>query len=159
VLESPDVGCGRTPLASRAFSPAIARITGRCSLGSGWAASGTASNHRHDHFDALPGMKLSRMPLLAWLNFGNVWNGLLAKLRPICGSAHVLWIAILAVIFFDTQAEGSATLWHAPFLIFGHPRFMSVISLLCVCFRNYSGFFTQANFRIPSCGCHVCIAL
>src|SRR5258708_9208225 len=69
-----------------------------------------------------PGMKLSRMPLLAWLNLVMAGMVILA-VSPLTAAQIMLSIdRYLGGHFFDTQAGGSATLWMHFFWIFGHPE-------------------------------------
>src|SRR5258708_33914229 len=69
-----------------------------------------------------PGMKLSRMPLMAWLVL--VMSGLvLISLTPLSAAQLMLLVdRYLGGHFFDTQAGGSASLWMHFFWIFGHPE-------------------------------------
>ena len=101
-----------------------------------------------------PGMTLSRMPLLAWLNL--VMSGMvLIAITPLVGGADhaAASIAIFGGHFFDTQAGGSATHLDALLLDFRtsgsvHPDY----SLLRFHVGNHSGVFAQADFRIPGHG-------
>src|SRR6266853_6904134 len=69
-----------------------------------------------------PGMKLSRMPLLAWLNLVMAGMVILA-VSPLTAAQIMLSIdRYLCGHFFDTQAGGSATLCMHFFWIFGHPE-------------------------------------
>jgi cytochrome c oxidase subunit 1 len=67
-------------------------------------------------------MKLSRMPLFAWLTL--VMSGLvLISISPLSAAQIMLLVdRYLGGHFFDTQAGGSATLWMHFFWIFGHPE-------------------------------------
>jgi cytochrome c oxidase subunit I len=69
-----------------------------------------------------PGMKLSRMPLMVWLNL--VMAGMvLIAITPLSAAQIMLLIdRYLGGHFFDTQAGGSAVLWMHFFWIFGHPE-------------------------------------
>jgi cytochrome c oxidase subunit 1 len=67
-------------------------------------------------------MKLSRMPLLVWLNL--VMAGMvLIAITPLSAAQIMLLIdRYLGGHFFDAQAGGSAVLWMHFFWIFGHPE-------------------------------------
>jgi len=69
-----------------------------------------------------PGMKLSKMPLFAWLNL--VTGGLvLLAMGPLAAAQLMLLIdRYLGGHFFDTQAGGAAVIWMHFFWIFGHPE-------------------------------------
>jgi cytochrome c oxidase subunit I len=69
-----------------------------------------------------PGMTLSKMPLLVWLNL--VMAGMvLFAISPLTAAQIMLCIdRFLGGHFFDTQAGGSAVLWMHFFWIFGHPE-------------------------------------
>src|SRR6516165_4941839 len=69
-----------------------------------------------------PGMKLEKMPLLAWMYF--VVSGLvLIAISPLTAAQIMLLLdRYLGAHFFDTQAGGSAVLWMHFFWIFGHPE-------------------------------------
>ncbi len=69
-----------------------------------------------------PGMKLTKMPLLVWLNL--VMGGMLFfTISPLTAAQLMLMIdRYLGGHFFDTQAGGKATLWMHFFWIFGHPE-------------------------------------
>src|SRR5206468_7077413 len=69
-----------------------------------------------------PGMRISRMPLLVWLNL--VMAGMvLIAITPLSAAQIMLLIdRYLGGHFFDTQAGGSAVLWMHFFWIFGHPE-------------------------------------
>jgi len=68
------------------------------------------------------GMKMSRMPLLAWLYL--VMSGLVfVTISPLTAAQIMLTMdRYLGSHFFDTQAGGSAVLWMHFFWIFGHPE-------------------------------------
>ena len=69
-----------------------------------------------------PGMKLSKMPLLPWLNLVMAWLVLIA-VSPLTAAQVMLVIdRYLGGHFFDTQAGGSAVIWMHFFWIFGHPE-------------------------------------
>ena len=69
-----------------------------------------------------PGMKLEKMPLLAWMYL--VMSGLvLIAISPLTAAQIMLLLdRYLGAHFFDTQAGGSAVLWMHFFWIFGHPE-------------------------------------
>jgi len=122
---APDVGWwAYAPLTMRAFSPGHSSDYWTLSiLASGFGSIGTSINI----FATIlcmrcPGMKLSRMPLLAWLNF--VMSGMvLFTISPLTAAQIMLLVdRYLGGHFFDTQAGGSAVLWMHFFWIFGHPE-------------------------------------
>ncbi len=69
-----------------------------------------------------PGMKLSRIPMLVWLN--SVMSFLvLVAIGPLTAAQLMLLVdRYLGGHFFDTQAGGSAVIWMHFFWIFGHPE-------------------------------------
>jgi cytochrome c oxidase subunit 1 len=82
-----------------------------------------------------PGMKLSRMPLLVWLNL-TMAGMLLIAITPLSAAQIMLLVdRYLGGHFFDTQAGGSAVLWMHFFWIFGHPE---VYILIIPCFAFMS---------------------
>ena len=107
-----------------------------------------------------PGMTLSRMPLLAWLNL--VMSGMvLIAITPLSAAQIMLLIdRYLGGHFFDTQAGGSAAIWMHFFWIFGHPE---VYILIIPCFAFMSEiipvFSRKPIFGYPvMVGATVCIA-
>jgi cytochrome c oxidase subunit I len=82
-----------------------------------------------------PGMKLSKMPLLVWLNL--VMAGMVFfTISPLTAAQIMLMIdRYLGGHFFDTQAGGSAVIWMHFFWIFGHPE---VYVLIIPCFAFIS---------------------
>jgi cytochrome c oxidase subunit 1 len=69
-----------------------------------------------------PGMKLTRMPLLAWMMLTMAAMTLIV-MTPLSAAQIMLSIdRYLGGHFFDTQAGGSAVLWQHFFWIFGHPE-------------------------------------
>src|ERR1700681_2091989 len=111
---APDVGWwAYAPLTSRAFSPGHSAdywtiallVSGFGSIGTGINLIATILSMR------CPGMKLSRMPLMAWLTL--VMSGLvLISLTPLSAAQLMLLVdRYLGGHYFDTQAGGSATLW------------------------------------------------
>jgi cytochrome c oxidase subunit I len=122
---APDVGWwAYAPLASRAFSPDHSSDYWTIApLVSGFGSIGTAINIIATIISMrCPGMTLSRMPLLAWLNL--VMSGMvLLAISPLLAAQIMLLVdRYLGGHFFDTQAGGSATLWMHFFWIFGHPE-------------------------------------
>src|SRR5205807_1209718 len=122
---APDVGWwAYAPLTARAFS------TGHSSdywtlalLVSGFGSIGTAINIIATVVCLrCPGMKLTRMPLMAWLNL--VMSGMvLIAITPLSAAQIMLLVdRYLGGHFFDTQAGGSAVLWMHFFWVFGHPE-------------------------------------
>src|SRR5271163_2822302 len=122
---APDVGWwAYAPLTARAFSPGHSYDYWTLSLlASGFGSIGTAINIIATILCMrCPGMKLSRMPLLAWLNLVMSFMVLIA-ITPLSAAQIMLLIdRYLGGHFFDTQAGGSATLWMHFFWIFGHPE-------------------------------------
>src|SRR6266481_6460699 len=122
---APDVGWwAYAPLTSRAFSlghstdywTIAVLVSGFGSIGTGINLIATILSMR------CPGMTLSRMPLLAWLNL--VKAGLvLISITPLSAAQLMLLVdRYLGGHFFDTQAGGSAAIWMHFFWIFGHPE-------------------------------------
>jgi cytochrome c oxidase subunit 1 len=68
------------------------------------------------------GMKLSRMPLFAWLML--VTSVMALAAIPPLSAAQIMLVLDrhLGAHFFDTQAGGSAVIWAHFFWIFGHPE-------------------------------------
>ncbi len=122
---APDVGWwAYAPLALKAFSPGHSTDYWTIALiVSGFGSIGSAVN-----FIATvicmrcPGMRLGRMPLLAWMNL--VMSALvLLTITPLTAAQFMLLVdRYLGGHFFDTQAGGSAVLWMHFFWIFGHPE-------------------------------------
>ncbi len=122
---APDVGWwAYAPLTARAFSPGHSSDYWTLAvLVSGFGTIGTSINIIATILCLrCPGMKLSRMPLLAWLYF--VMSGMvLIAITPLSAAQIMLLVdRYLGGHFFDTQAGGSATLWMHFFWIFGHPE-------------------------------------
>ena len=122
---APDVGWfAYAPLTSRAFS--VGHSSDYWSLGllvSGFGSIGTAINI----FTTVmcmrcPGMTLSKMPLMVWLDL--TMSGMVFfALGPLSAAQMMLTIdRYLGGHFFDTQAGGSAVIWMHFFWIFGHPE-------------------------------------
>jgi cytochrome c oxidase subunit 1 len=122
---APDVGWwAYAPLTSRAFSPGHSTDYWTIALlVAGFGSIGTAINIIATILCMrCPGMKLSRMPLLVWMNL--VMSGMvLIAITPLSAAQIMLCVdRYLGGHFFDTQAGGSATLWMHFFWIFGHPE-------------------------------------
>src|SRR6202163_3359252 len=135
---APDVGWwAYAPLTSRAFSVGhSADYWTIALLVSGFGSIGTGINLIATILSmSCPGMKLSRMPLMAWLTL--VMSGLvLISLTPLSAAQLMLLVdRYLGGHYFDTQAGGSATLWMHFFWIFGHPE---VYVLIIPCFAFMS---------------------
>jgi cytochrome c oxidase subunit I len=122
---APDVGWfAYAPLTSRAFS--LGHSTDYWILAlliSGVGSIGGAVN-----FVATilcmrcPGMKLEKMPLIAWMFFVMAFLVLMA-IGPLTAAQIMLLLdRYLGAHFFDTQAGGSAVMWMHFFWIFGHPE-------------------------------------
>jgi cytochrome c oxidase subunit 1 len=122
---APDVGWwAYAPLGAKAFSPGHSTDYWTVALlVSGFGSVGTAINIIATVLCMrCPGMRLSRMPLLVWLNFVMAGMVLLA-ITPLTAAQLMLLVdRYLGGHFFDTQAGGSATLWMHFFWIFGHPE-------------------------------------
>src|ERR1700745_315364 len=135
---APDVGWwSYAPLGARAFSPGHSSDYWTLSLlVSGFGSIGTAINIIATILCMrCPGMKLNRMPLLAWLNLVMAGMVLLA-VSPLTAAQMMLLIdRYLGSHFFDAQAGGSAVLWMHFFWIFGHPE---VYVLIIPCFAFMS---------------------
>jgi cytochrome c oxidase subunit 1 len=122
---APDVGWwAYAPLTAHAFSPGHSSDYWTISLlASGFGSVATAINIIATVLSLrCPGMKLSRMPLLAWMNL--VMAGLvLIAITPLSAAQIMLLVdRYLGGHFFDTQAGGSAAIWMHFFWIFGHPE-------------------------------------
>ncbi|HLW89525.1 MAG TPA: cytochrome c oxidase subunit I [Terriglobales bacterium] len=122
---APDVGWfAYAPLTASTFS--LGHSTDFWTLGllvSGFGSIGTAINILVTIVCLrCPGMTLSKMPLLAWLNLVMAAMVLLA-ISPLTAAQIMLSLdRFLGAHFFDTQAGGSAVLWMHFFWIFGHPE-------------------------------------
>ncbi len=135
---APDVGWwSYAPLGARAFSPGHSSDYWTLALlVSGFGSIGTAINIIATILCLrCPGMKISRMPLLVWMNL--VMAGMvLIAITPLSAAQIMLLIdRYLGGHFFDTQAGGSAVLWMHFFWIFGHPE---VYVLIIPCFAFMS---------------------
>src|ERR1700682_5684738 len=122
---APDVGWfAYAPLTSQTFSPGHSTDFWTLSLlVSGFGSIGTAINIIATVLCMrCPGMTLSRMPLLAWMNL--VMAGLVIMALSPLTAAQLMLMAdrYLGAHFFDTQAGGSAAIWMHFFWVFGHPE-------------------------------------
>jgi cytochrome c oxidase subunit 1 len=122
---APDVGWfAYSPLTAKAFSRG--HSTDYWTLGvmvGGFGSIATAANLLTTILCLrCPGMTLTKMPLLIWLNL--VMTGMvLLAIGPLTAAQIMLVLdRYLGAHFFDTQAGGSATLWMHYFWIFGHPE-------------------------------------
>ncbi len=124
-------------LTARAFSPGHSTDYWTLALlVSGFGSIGTAINIIATILCMrCPGMKLNRMPLLAWLNLVMAGMVLIAVSPLTAAQAMLLIDRYLGGHFFDTQAGGSAVLWMHFFWIFGHPE---VYILIIPCFAFMS---------------------
>jgi cytochrome c oxidase subunit 1 len=122
---APDVGWfAYAPLTSQTFSRGHSTdywtlavlVSGIGSIGGGVNMVATILCMR------CPGMRLEKMPLLAWMYL--VMAGLvLIAISPLTAAQIMLLLdRYLGGHFFDTQAGGSAVLWMHFFWIFGHPE-------------------------------------
>src|SRR5579864_830993 len=122
---APDVGWfAYAPLTAQTFSRGHSTDFWTLAvLVSGFGSIGTAINILTTILCLrCPGMKLGKMPLLAWLNL--VMAGLvLLAIGPLTAAQIMLSLdRYLGAHFFDTQAGGSAVIWMHFFWIFGHPE-------------------------------------
>jgi cytochrome c oxidase subunit 1 len=135
---APDVGWwAYAPLTAHAFSPGHSSDYWTISLlVSGFGSIATAVNIIATILCLrCPGMKLSRMPLLAWMN-GVMAAMVLITITPLSAAQIMLLVdRYLGGHFFDTQAGGSAAIWMHFFWIFGHPE---VYILIIPCFAFIS---------------------
>jgi len=150
---APDVGWfAYAPLTSRTFS--VGHSTDFWTLGllvSGFGSIGTAINIVTTILCMrCPGMKLGKMPLLAWLNL--VMAGMVFMVvGPLSAAQIMLSIdRYLGGHFFDTQAGGSAVIWMHFFWIFGHPEvYVLVIPAFAVASEVIPVFSRKAIFGYP----------
>src|SRR5277367_1597604 len=122
---APDVGWfAYAPLTAQTFSRGHSTDFWTLAvLVSGFGSIGTAINILTTILCLrCPGMKLGKMPLLAWLNL--VMSALvLLAIGPLTAAQIMLTLdRYLGAHFFDTQAGGSAVIWMHFFWIFGHPE-------------------------------------
>jgi cytochrome c oxidase subunit 1 len=135
---APDVGWfAYAPLTARAFSPGHSSDYWTLSiLLSGISSIATAVNIVATTLCMrCPGMKLTRMPLLAWL-YTVVSGMVFVTISPLTAAQIMLMLdRYLGSHFFDTQAGGSAMLWIHFFWIFGHPE-VYILVLPAFAFAN-----------------------
>ena len=135
---APDVGWfAYAPLTARAFSPGHSSDYWTLSvLLSGVSSIATAINIVATTLCMrCPGMKLTRMPLLAWL-YTVVSGMVFVTISPLTAAQIMLMLdRYLGSHFFDTQAGGSAVLWIHFFWIFGHPE-VYILVLPAFAFAN-----------------------
>ena len=98
-----------------------------------------------------PGMKLTRMPLLAWMMV-TMSAMTLIVMTPLSAAQIMLSIdRYLGGHFFDTQAGGSAVLWQHFFWIFGHPEvYVLVIPAFAFVSEILPVFSRKAIFGYPA---------
>ena len=150
---APDVGWfAYAPLTSQTFS--VGHSTDFWTLGllvSGFGSIGTAINIMATVLCMrCPGMTLSKMPLLAWLNL--VMAGLvILAVSPLTAAQLMLLVdRYLGGHFFDTQAGGSAVIWMHFFWIFGHPEvYVLVIPAFAMVSEIIPVFSRKAIFGYP----------
>ncbi len=141
---APDIGWwAYAPLTAKAFSPGHSSDYWTIAiLVAGFGSIGTAINIIATVLCMrCPGMRLGRMPLLAWLNL--VMSGMvLIAITPLTAAQMMLLVdRYRGGHFFDTQAGGAAVVWMQFFWIFGHPEvYFDPPSLpssrrSCPCFR------------------------
>src|SRR5665213_3391436 len=135
---APDVGWfAYAPLTARVFSPGHSTDYWTLSiLLSGIGSIGTALNIVATVICMrCPGMKLNRMPLLAWLYLVTSSMVFIA-ISPLTAAQIMLLLdRYIGSHFFDTQAGGSAVLWMHFFWIFGHPE-VYILVLPAFAFMN-----------------------
>jgi len=135
---APDVGWfAYAPLTAKVFSPGHSTDYWTLAIFmSGIGSIGTALNIVTTIICMrCKGMKMSRVPLLAWLYL--VMSSLVfVTISPLTAAQIMLTLdRYLGAHFFDTQAGGSAILWMHFFWIFGHPE-VYVLVLPCFAFIN-----------------------
>jgi cytochrome c oxidase subunit 1 len=135
---APDVGWfAYAPLTARVFSPGHSTDYWTLSLFlSGIGSIGTALNLVTTILCMrCEGMKMSRLPLLAWL-YLVMGNLVFVAIGPLTAAQIMITMdRYLGSHFFDTQAGGSAVLWMHFFWIFGHPE-VYVLVLPAFAFAN-----------------------
>jgi cytochrome c oxidase subunit 1 len=135
---APDVGWfAYAPLTAKVFSPGHSTDYWTLSLLlSGVGSIGTALNLVVTIICMrCPGMKLGRMPLLAWL-YLVTGSMVFIAIGPLTAAQIMLLLdRYVGSHFFDTQAGGSAVLWMHFFWIFGHPE-VYILVLPAFAFAN-----------------------
>src|SRR5579864_7682209 len=150
---APDVGWfAYAPLTAQTFSRGHSTDFWTLAvLVSGFGSIGTAINILTTILCLrCPGMKLGKMPLLAWLNL--VMAGLvLLAIGPLTAAQIMLVLdRYLGAHFFDTQAGGSAVVWMHFFWIFGHPEvYILVIPAFAFVSEIVPVFSRKAMFGYP----------
>src|SRR5580704_3278910 len=150
---APDVGWfAYAPLTAQTFSRGHSTDFWTLAvLVSGFGSIGTAINILTTILCLrCPGMKLGKMPLLAWLNL--VMAGLvLLAIGPLTAAQIMLSLdRYLGAHFFDTQAGGSAVIWMHFFWIFGHPEvYVLVIPAFAFVSEIIPVFSRKAMFGYP----------
>jgi cytochrome c oxidase subunit 1 len=150
---APDVGWfAYAPLTAQTFSRGHSTDFWTLAvLVSGFGSIGTAINILTTILCLrCPGMKLGKMPLLAWLNL--VMSGLvLFAIGPLTAAQIMLSLdRYLGAHFFDTQAGGSAVVWMHFFWIFGHPEvYILVIPAFAFVSEIVPVFSRKAMFGYP----------
>jgi len=150
---APDVGWfAYAPLTGRAFSKG--HSTDYWTLGimvGGFGSIATAANIITTILCMrCPGMTLTKMPLLVWLNL--IMCGMvLVTISPLTAAQIMLLLdRFVGSHFFDTQAGGSATLWMHFFWIFGHPEvYILVIPAFAIASEVIPVFSRKAIFGYP----------
>jgi cytochrome c oxidase subunit 1 len=122
---APDVGWfAYAPLTSQTFSPG--HSTDFWTLGVLVAGIGSIGGAVNFVATILclrcPGMRLTKMPLLAWMYLVMACQVLLAVSPLTAAQIMLLLDRYAGAHFFDTQAGGSAVIWMHFFWIFGHPE-------------------------------------
>src|ERR1700681_931593 len=160
---APDVGWwAYAPLPAKAFSPGHSSDYWTIALlVSGFGSIGTAINILATVLCMrCPGMHLGRMPLLVWLNL--VMSGMvLIAVTPLSAAQLMLLVdRYLGGHLFDTQADGSATLWMHFFWIFGPPEvYILIIPAFAFMSEIIPVFSRKPIFGYPvMVGATVCIA-
>src|ERR1700751_4547099 len=160
---APDVGWwSYAPLGARAFSPGHSSDYWTLALlVSGFGSIGTAINIIATILCLrCPGMKISRMPLLVWLNL--VMAGMvLIAITPLSAAQMMLLIdRYMAGHFFVTQAGGSVFICMHFFWIFGHPEvYILIIPSFAFMSEIIPVFSRKPIFGYPvMVGATVCIA-
>jgi len=122
---APDVGWfAYAPLTSRAFS--VGHSTDYWIIGLLVSGVGSIAKALNIMTTTIcmrcPGMKLSRLPLMVWMNVVAAFLVLVA-IGPLTAAQIMLLVdRYLGGHFFDTQAGGSAVIWIHFFWVFGHPE-------------------------------------
>jgi cytochrome c oxidase subunit I len=150
---APDVGWfAYAPLTSRTFSVGHSTDFWTLSLlSSGIGSIGTAINIIATIVCMrCPGMKLGKMPLLAWLNLTMAGLVILA-ISPLTAAQLMLLVdRYLGGHFFDTQGGGSAVIWMHFFWVFGHPEvYVLVIPAFAFASEIIPVFSRKAIFGYP----------